>query len=178
MWDKIKKAINSDLSKPLNTFIQDIHNSWATQRNRLDANISSRATNDGVWSASGRMMSELAPSNTVRLTRPQEITVTSGHQSFSFYTKVGGSIRVSLEAILHSGSGSFDFEVLSAGVSLFSSQVGPLTWSYATYTVDTIPVNAGVNTIRFTRPTSGANFRVRNVRIMHDYDANNLPKLL
>lgn len=62
MWDKIKKAINSNLSKPLDTFMTEQFNSWATQRNRIDAAISTRAaqtTVDAIKAKTDSLRSDL-----------------------------------------------------------------------------------------------------------------------
>lgn len=111
MWDKIKKAINSNLSKPLDTFMTEQFNSWATQRNRLDAAISTRATNDGVWSTTGeRIISKIIPSDNILISNTAEysrtIDTTTRLDVLNFNVHTGGTFRIKV-SIKATGSASF-----------------------------------------------------------------------
>lgn len=109
MWDKIKKAINSNLAKPLDTFMTEQFNSWATQRGRLDTTISSRATNDGVWAYTGKKtLSVMQPSSTTVLSLPGPYTVPSGTTNQTIVKiktgSIGGNYKITFFAKVSNGN--------------------------------------------------------------------------
>lgn len=176
MWDKIKKAINSNLSKPLDTFMTEQFNSWATQRNRLDVAISTRATNDGVWTATGRTLSKSIPSSSLKLDVP---TAREGiDKTYSYKTSLptAGSLRINIDIKSYSSNSNSSLEIYTNGVLCGTYSLGSTTSTYKTVSLDVYNIGAGAVEFKFslTSPTSSNYLYVKNFKVFYDFDNSNI----
>lgn len=184
MWDKIKKAINSNLAKPLDTFMTEQFNSWATQRGRLDVAISSRAsqtslddlaTGSGIWSADGRTLSHVIPSSTARLSVATERTAST--LVYKFLMKSTGAVNIFLDVgIVSGGGGVVNISVRARGIEMYAFNVNNVGTTYIAQTLSSVPVVSGVVEVVLT--AGAALSKAKNFKVMYDYNNVNTPTLL
>lgn len=155
-----------------------------THSSRIDTAISTRATNDGVWSAPNRSLTTVKAGTTVRLSNYTEISVpTVGSvktHSYKFRIPYSGSYNISLEYRPDGGAQNVTFEIFLNGANVTSTSHAIniiQTWFPANFSNVSF-CGSGFVEVRITRSNTSASLLLRNFKVMYDFDTEITPTFL